>query len=186
MRFNDQGYLDAYAESRRYPRIHDAIWNAAVAELSSLTVLDLCCSTGLLGARLRDNLRCQMVWAEQDADAIARGIGAGAIERGRLWTGTITPETIGSLTGFLIEHGVTGVVARRCLCVISEKCPLYLVRDAFDTAGITEVLLEGQAQDVRAVHPFGSADAQVAALAPNYVLRPTRYGRDVRYLRRAA
>lgn len=182
MRYNDQQYLEQWRASRAFPRIHDAIFDACVQWMPDLPFVDLCGSTGLLGRRIHDVLGLKGCGIDADTDAITRGLQAGVYGddlpiRHQL----ITPDTLPDMSMWLRDHNVQTVVARRCFCVISEKCPLPLVQDLFLDLGVTTIILEGQKRDGRAVHPVGSADQQAEAF-DRFTVRFS--ARDVRVLTR--
>lgn len=186
-RYNDQAYVEAWQSGRRYPTIHNAIFDAAAellpAPAKAGRVLDLGCSTGLLGRRLCDHLGYDVAWTDGDEDALQRGLEAGVIESDHYLRCVLTPESIEAFQGFLVDQGVRTVVARRVLCVYSDRTSPDMLRELFAAAGVERILLEGQRRDRRAVHPFGSADQQVAGMAPTFALRASR-SIDVRFLSR--
>ena len=167
MKFNAQEHLDAYAEGR-FPRIHDAIAEAALLELPPPTesgrVLDLLCSTGLLGARLRSK-GYRVAFAEMDGDARTRGMAAGTYGDDPLWTDKISTFTMDRFLAWLQDHGVTLVVARRCLCELDKVIDLSKFGTALADIGVTQVVLEGQRGGKRPISP---GIAQAEALAPSW------------------
>lgn len=187
MRFNDQAYVEAWKRDRTYPRIHNAIYQACVDRLDGTTVLDLCCSTGLLGRRIADCLALPVVAFDGDTDAVNRGLAAGVFSPPcaiPVLCQRLAPDTMPGFLGFLGEHHVTQVVARRCLCDLSEVVPLPDLAAALHAVGVARIVLEGRKLDSRAVHPVGSADAQAAGLTSHFqdVTPHGRYGKDVRIL----
>jgi predicted TPR repeat methyltransferase len=179
--FARQENIDAWSARREYPRIHDAMFGAFVSRAFPVdgAVLDIGCSTGLLGRRIADT-GTTVVWADGDADATSRGQAAGII--GSLWLGRMNPDTWPDLCQFIRDEGVTLVVARRILCVLSDAVPTDQIADGFADAGVTAVLLEGQKVDGRSVQPNARADEQADYLADRFPRRAD-CGGDVRYCR---
>lgn len=178
MRFNDPFYVEDWVTNGNYPKIHNNIFSIAKERPVSRFV-DLCCSTGLLGRRLVDELGWSGCSIDSDARALERGLEAGVFDSIPVQLMKITPATLGELFAFLSDHEVTTVVARRCLCVLWEVVPLDELQSMFLDVGVDTILLEGRRIDNRAVHPLGSADAQAAAFDR---FKVTRSFKDIRLL----
>ena len=166
-RYDDQIYLDTWKDTGEYPKIHTAVFDAAIDHhpepSTDLTFLDLCCSTGLLGAHLRE-AGFSTVFADGDKKAIDRGIAAGTFSRDPLWFGDVTPGTINHLGQWMAENNVTDVMARRCLCVLSLKVELDVIGNVFADAGAERLTLEGQLISSRATAKNGAGEDQAAGL----------------------
>ena len=184
MRYDDLEYVTDWVEHGRFPKIHDTIFNAAVEHLPDDPLLDLCASTGLLGRRLHDVLNLPACSQDGDDRAVAMGTEHGVYaDDVPVKLLKLTPDSMPELADWMQAHEVATVVARRCLCVLSEAVPFEQTRDLFGDLGIKAVLLEGQTQTSRATHPFGHADRQVEALAPVFKLKWS--SKHVRFLVRA-
>jgi len=184
VRFNGQERLDEWSDHGIFPKIHDYIYEAAMMELplpsAATRVADLCCSTGLLGARMRSS-GYKVAFLEADTDAIVRGRAAGTFAEDPLREGFIDEDTIKDTGSWLSGNEVDIILARRCLCVLSERVPLPVVAEVFAEAGVTAILLEGQKILSTSVHPFGSADAQAEGLSSHYDV-VTRCSQTILYL----
>lgn len=184
-RYNSHAYVQAWQQDRAYPKIHVPITEAAVQYLrpEDGPLLDLGCSTGLLGRHLAD-LGYDVYWADRDDEAIGRGVQFGIIDPDRLRLGVLNPESWDGFVDWVRDRGIRTLVARRVLCVLSQRVPVPMMRDGFVRAGFQRILLEGQRRDVRSTHPFGSADLQVAGMEPDFVMRGHHHI-DVRFLTKA-
>jgi hypothetical protein len=185
-RYDDQEYLDLWVSDGEYPKIHNRMFDGVRQEFpppsKDLVFLDLCCSTGLLGAHLRE-LGYGVAFADGDEQAVVRGKAAGTYGSDPLWFGQITMDTVESLGGFMAESGVTDVAARRCLCVLSNVVPLDVFGRVFADAGAKRLLLEGQVISSRAKQPNGAGKDQAAGLVSSGRWEiVTRVDPDVFYL----
>jgi len=171
LRFDSQEHLDAWLADGTYPKIHDWIFDEGLMELPLPAevgrLADLCCSTGLLGARFRE-AGYDVAFIEGDSKAIERGRAAGTYGDDPLWEGNINEANIAEVGTWMKDTGIDAVVARRCLCVLSEKVALTVVADVFADAGVRCILLEGQKISTTSVHPFGSGESQAEGMSNRY------------------
>ncbi len=157
-RFNSEEYLRAYAMAKRFPAIHDSIFFAA-SRWASGPLGDICSSTGLLGRRFHDLLGLETRALEGSLESVNLGTRYGVYGLDNPATNILVqPSAMGKVAEWL--HGLHTLVARRCLCEISEKVPLVQFAKAVAEAGVKIVALEGRLQSVKSVHPFGHADKQ--------------------------
>lgn len=170
MRFDSPEHVQAWKASGAYPRIHAPIFEAAVTEMlpppeSAGPVLDLCSSTGLMGAHLRQ-LGYEVYWAEPDTKAYQLGLQHGAItSRDRLFTPPIEDRTLAAFAGWVADAGIRWVVARRCFPELSLHMDLTAFVVALADAGVQGIAVEGQKMNARSTHPFGHGETQARVLA---------------------
>lgn len=162
MRFSDEEYLRAWKEEGNYPKIHDTLYTLFASTYQSKTVMDLCSCTGLLGQRIKDVNKINVVSVEGDPAWIARGNKWGTnVPVLELW---ILPETLPRFTQFIEDNEVTGICARRCISEIFGndakgrhlKSPNWEWAETFTkailNAGIKEIWIEGRANQGRSTH----------------------------------
>lgn len=145
-RFDSEQYVKEYQETGKFPAIHDELFNFIAAEANGERFCDLCCSTGLLGQRLKKKMPgCSFVMGvECDHKAIEAGKAAGVTIP--VYEMTVNQENMPNLTELLYHHQVTVLVARRCLPEIfgaDSSWRTFFVSELID-AGITEVFIQGR------------------------------------------
>ena len=185
-RYHSQEYLDIWTATGRYPTIHATMWETCLHMLDRSAendgrILDLFSSTGLLGAHLRA-YGYKVAWSDGDSNALDRGIIAGAIDPEHLFRGRLTMQNWEQFLEWLGQEDIRTIVARRCLDVLFDVIPPDTAQAGFLEVGVDAIVLEGLVVSSRMKHPYGSADSQVAALAPGY--RCWGGARDCRYLAR--
>ncbi|MBN2024949.1 MAG: hypothetical protein JW809_19385 [Pirellulales bacterium] len=161
LRYNSLAHVRAFREGRRWPEIHRPMVEAVLELARGQAVLDLCCSTGLLGERLA-SLGFQAVGVERDVEAIAaaraRGVTVPIVPM------SVEPATLETLTRLIAERQVTVLVARRCFSEIfaarMDWAAVFCRRVA--DAGIRELFLQGRVFSTRSRHPIPHTDAEVA------------------------
>lgn len=168
-RFNDTSYLEQWKKDRTYPSIHSNIFNLISSTVESTSIVDICCSTGLLGQHVSD-LGLDVFGVEYSETSIANAKKYG-IEM-PIYQMHIDRSSINDLCKLISENGATGLLARRCL---SE---LFVARDGesidFDwanifsqkiiKAGIKEVWIEGRADQGRSTHPIPDTETEIKCL----------------------
>lgn len=176
MRFDSPEHLVAWQNTGRFPWIHDAMYAFVAEHVEGSVFLDLCCSTGLMGERIRRRVRgARVVGVESDRRAIAAARSAGItfpILELRLGC-----DTLARFREFVAEHGVQVVLARRC---IPELCggktdgfgPQLVA--ALAGAGVKEVVLQGRVDSTRAVNQYRNVEAEIRLFAAAYKLATRR------------
>ena len=183
-RFNSTDYLQRWRGQGIWPLIHYGMFTAAVLEfprpgVHDGTVLDLCSSTGLLGAHLAE-AGYPVVWADADPVAIALGIDFGAIT-GPRWRHRLVPETLPIFATWLVKHRVRSILARRCLRELADSgIHPATFGAALHAHGVQRLLVEGQKHG-RNRHPLGTVEDQTEALSGHWQVAAA-YGPDIRYL----
>lgn len=166
MRYDSQERLDLWARTGRFPSIHDTLAAFVAARVREPRgFLDLCCSTGLLGQRIKSMFPdAAVVGVDADAGAIGRGTCAGVSVP--LVLAQIEPGTFQRLGAIMREHGVTVVVARRCLSELFANAPGCgdALSSALQAYGAREMFVEGRMRMARASHPYPHIDAELAEL----------------------
>lgn len=165
MRFNAQELLNAWRYRQEWPAIHEDLYAFIQENGTSETYCDLCCSTGLLGQRIRMSGLGDVVGVEMDADAIRRKEAAGILFH--VLQAFIREDNLDVIASFLAEHQVRTVVARRCIPEILDHGswgPALV--EAFKEAGVREWFLQGRVPTSQATHPLFSVEKEIAALGP--------------------
>lgn len=170
MRFDDEGYLQAWSQEGRYPAIHDDLYRfVMVYGAVELHYLDLACSTGLLGQRLRD-AGYKVVGVDRDRKAIELAGRHGVpltIEELEVDAAHPAP-----LVELLEVYGITAIIARRCFPEIigEDLSRAPILAKALHAAGVHEIFIEGRQWSRASRHPLGHISAEVKALEPWYRL----------------
>jgi hypothetical protein len=168
-RYDAVEYLRAFRDAGRFPAIHNELFALILSEGRGAKFLDLCCSTGLLGERLARFYGASFVLGvDSDADALAAAREHGV--RIQLQEMKISPECMGELGAVIHEHGITSVVARRCLPEIMGPWPEYdrVLAITLADAGVREVFIEGRVKTMRAVNRLSDVEKEAQVLASRY------------------
>lgn len=166
-RFNSVAYLEAWKTQHQFPAIHDDIFNA----ISTVpgTVLDLCCSTGLLGQRLIEAGRV-CVGIDGDRAAAVRAMAYGI--KLDIHCVPVSGATFSMVKAIIESHGVEVVAARRCIPELFNRdhrsgrvfaAMLYALN-------VKHIFLEGRVPTDRAVNSLPTVEAEVALFASHYQL----------------
>ena len=178
-RFDSQKYLEAFRARRAYPAIHDELFDLIAAEYrGNGAAIDVCCSTGLLGDRLKRKLGIDAIGWDADADAVERGQAAGvSIE---VTVGRLDESTLAQFLELLSARGVRVLVARRCISELftrntenARKATLnpefaQAFVDGIAETGVNQVFLQGRAESRASVHPIPNVDAEAGFFARRY------------------
>ena len=73
MRFSDKEYLEDWRDNGVFPKIHNDIYTLFGTTWMNDSVCDLCCSTGLLGQRVKEGFGLDVCSIEGDLKWIERG-----------------------------------------------------------------------------------------------------------------
>jgi len=183
VRFNSPQHVDTWRATGLFPRIHDDIFQMALSCLQARSVMDLCCSTGLLAHRVSLALTCKVIGVDADREALAYGHAAGCLP---LYAHLrIRRDTLNDLAALVTGNRVTALLARRCMPELFGD-DLQLAQEFASVmlgAGVNEIVLEGRAQTVNATNALASIHDEIAALAPYY--HPVRRYGAVAYLKAA-
>ena len=172
MRFDSLEYLDQWQREGRYPAIHDEMFAVVTSRVVGRRYLDLCCSTGLLGQRI-----AAKAWAETvvgvDGDNGALQAGKDAGINVPLIHLAITDTTMDQLGDLIRQHGLTVMLARRCLPELSDGDPERAKRLLAITAkaGITEIVVQGRDVSRRTTHVLGSIEREIAVIEPFFAVK---------------
>lgn len=171
-RFDAPEYVQAWeADHTRYPAIHNAMADATTRVTApGERVLDLGCSTGLLGRQMADRGRV-VAALDADARAITIGVGAGVFEGIPVLRARLAPNSVNEVLGWIKTHRPSTVMARRIFPELSDALGLDgLGRFAAALAqqGVSQIILEGRMPSNRMTHPLCTADLEVAALSGSW------------------
>jgi len=164
VRFNSPDLLYAWQRTGQWPRIHNAIADCVIGEAPAGPLLDLCCSFGLLGERLRRQLGIPVVGVERDEAAVKLGQDAGVQMTVEIMP--VNRDTLADLAQFVSGARVKTLVARRALPELFGH-DLELGRDfavAMRDAGVDEVFLEGRRPTPKATNKLASIHDEVALM----------------------
>lgn len=168
MRFNSIEHLQAWQKTRQFPAIHFAIAGVVSAYCKGDRFLDLCCSFGLLGQRIKHESGAFVMGIDADADAIAKGKAAGIDIP--LINMKVLPSTQNDLVQILDVNRINSIVARRALPELFGNDPAFgqdFVNAVAD-AGVKEFVIEGRAATRNATNALSSIDKEVALLSGRY------------------
>jgi hypothetical protein len=177
-RFDSPELVAAWSDAGVYPAIHDAMhqWVRETIGPRDGTVLDLCSSTGLLARRLgRAGYRTVAVTQPGPALTLARD--AGVYDHTPVLGLRIGPSELPVLDGFMREHQVRTVVARRAFPELWDalgETDFRIMAELWVDAGVRNVLLEGRVASARSTHPLATAAAEAEALASAWKVADSR------------
>lgn len=168
-RYDDDSYLEAWQSKREYPKIHKNMYELVTATITSKTVMDLCCSTGLLGQHVAD-FGANVIGVEALQKSIDKAKSFG-IEIPLIQL-NIDNNSIDVLCEIIANNSVTGIIARRCLSelfVTEDKTSIdfkwaNLFTKKIVEAGIKEIWVEGRAEQGRSVHPIPNTETEIVCL----------------------
>lgn len=184
MKYNDPSHIKRYEEEGVFPKIHDHIFSAARrAAVKNKPVLDLGACIGLLSARLIDFKVTNRVLAlEPSQKSLDIAIKKPEISYYNLG---VRKENIQKLFGFMSQHEVGTILARRVFPEIAESQGLGTVRmfgKAAHAAKVQKIILEGRKQSARTTAALSNADLEVECFKPYY--KVIESFKDVRVLER--
>ncbi len=172
-RFDAPEYVAAFLESGAFPRIHDAITAAVLAEVDPAdgAVLDLGSSTGLLTRRLAGH-GYRMAAAQEGGDALIRGAAADLYRGVPVFSERVTPASLSAFLEFVETCGVTTIVARRVFPELHDALgdSFALLPLGLKVAGVRTIVHEARAVSTRTRHPLGTPGLERAALEPTWAL----------------
>lgn len=167
-RFDAPLHVERWQNTGQYPTIHNAMAEVVTAHTApGEHVLDLGCSTGLLGRQMADRGR---VVSSLDADhrAIMLGVDAGVFEGMRYFNTRVTPQTVREVIWWIADQHPTTVMARRVFPELHDALGTLGLEDfaaALKRLGVQQIILEGRMPSNRMTHPLCTADREVEALA---------------------
>lgn len=186
-RYNDVVHLKRWSTGGGHPRIHDDIYNLIMQTIEAEALIDMCCAIGLLGTHVQESLGATVIGVEADKTNRERAATYGVpIPMVPLF---IDRSTIGTFADLIREHSVTGILARRCISELFGNTPdkkvdwewTKIFSGAIADAGVTEIWIEGRADQGRSVHPVPDTATEVACLESRFEVAE-RY-RNCAYLR---
>ena len=184
MRFNAAEYVEQWKENGKYPAIHNAIFSAINVHGHGGKMLDLCCSTGLLGKRIAKLGNYSVIGVESDKRAIelAQKLGNDL----PIYEFKINRPNLEAFMDILKNENVTAIAARRCIPeLFGEDVPLGMTFvEGIYEHGVQEVFLEGRVKTKNATNVFNSIEKEIELFVLCYDL-VTQNG-NVAYLRRKA
>lgn len=169
MRYDSAEHLKAWQADGTFPKIHEAIANVALTELTGRRVLDLGCSYGLLGARLRKwGVATEAVGIDVDENVIAAAQAAGVpvgFNHLRLERASF-PEALAIVKA---QH-LDVVIARRIMPELFGKDleAGKLFAHLLARAGVKEMIIEGRINTLSATNPLKSIDQEVEMVSVAY------------------
>lgn len=172
-RFDSQEYLDDWKLAGRWPSIHDEIAGLVARTVGSVlnvhVVCDVCCSSGLLAARIQSLTGVTAIGVDVDRRALAAGRDAGVPVE--LFELALAPATLPTFGALLTEHRVNGLVMRRCLPELFGSSGvldvpfLQAFSDTAVTAGVGRLWVQGRVPSSKATNALPRLEDEVAALA---------------------
>ena len=163
MRYNSVERLEKWCMEGMYPSIHDRIFEMIDGRIKGQTVLDLCCSTGLLGQRIQDELNKTVFGVDADKKAFENAASYGVdVNRTQM---RIDASNFDPLIKFIADRGIDVLVARRCLSEVFyshiDQGPVFAKR-LLDETKVREIFIQGRREQPNATHPIPSCDAEVS------------------------
>ena len=169
-RFDSIDYLRDFQARGRFPAVHDELFGMVTECTRQTRVLDLCCSTGLLGERLRRTGDFETVLGvECDRRAIEAARSHGVVMP--ITELVIQIDTLPRLGHLIRQPAIGSVVARRCLPELLGDDPAMDRRfaDTLAEAGVAELFIEGRIVSERATNRLRSIDREIEAVSSRFV-----------------
>jgi hypothetical protein len=178
-KFNSPDYLYQWKDRGLYPAIHDNMTYAAQEFLEGPSVLDLCCSFGLLGERIKSvcpkiksviGIDCETPTLEA-----ARTAGISI----PLYDLMVLPDTVHQLMELIVIHKITTIVARRALPELFSSNLDFgrTTVERWHKLGVKELLIEGRIQSRRTSNALGGVEMEIDLLKHHY--QPVADGRFI-------
>lgn len=172
MRFDSDCYLEDFRVFGRYPKIHDALFSVVATELwRNNNVLDLCCSTGLMGERLRGIISGGVYGIEADLSAVNKARESGISFE--ILNIKVEPATLGEVVGFIDMCSIGAVVARRCFPELFSHDFNFGREFArrMASSGVRQLFIQGRNESCRSKNPLGSLKSEIELVSDSYALR---------------
>jgi hypothetical protein len=174
MRYNDPSHFARWKTDGTFPKIHDALAALMDKHLpradpdTPTRFLDLCCSIGLLGQRIRETRPGSTVVGVEGLRASIEQARAAGITYPILHL-MVTRESLPLFAGYVGQHRVEVIVARRCLCEIFGKDQSWarLFLATVKARGVRYLSVQGMAPAANSVHPLPSIAEEVALFGPD-------------------
>ncbi len=182
MRYNSIEHLVRWESTGKYPIIHNKLYKIIERNLRGESVLDLCCSTGLLGQRISSLLGVKTVGIDADITAIenARSYGVDV----DIQVLKINPINLDPIMEVISNYKITALVARRCMPELFSANILtaHNFSSHLASADVEEIFLQGRVRTKAATNLLPTLDAEIKLFLKEYDL-VERIG-DVAYMRK--
>ena len=184
MKYNDPEHIRLYEISGHYPKIHDQIFSAILrAAIKDKPVMDLGACIGLLSARMIDRGITKQVYAfEPSKKNLELAVKKSDVKYFQMG---VRKENINILYGFMAQHDISTIVARRVFPEVAATEGIETVKafaKASYAAHVDRIILEGRKQTKKATAALKNADLEAECFAPFY--RVIESYNDVRVLER--
>jgi predicted RNA methylase len=166
--YDGQDLLDAFKLTGVFPKIHQAIFKTVAERVVYGGVVDLCCSTGLLGEQIRSKLSAHVVGIEADTEAILRGVAAGV--KIPIMSAKIDPPKLDVIAEWLRAQGIKTVIARRCFPELfgGRKDFGHAFVAKIAEIGIGEIVLQGRVVTRNATNELSSLAKEIQLCESHY------------------
>jgi len=181
MRFNAPQYLDDWKQGK-YPSIHKIMFNAVKLYCKSENVLDLCCSTGLLGTQIKEKLNKNVFGIESNATSIALARQYGIpipIQNMK-----VVPDSLETFVEYCKVFKIDTIVARRCIPELFGEDYHFGLEfvAAMKAINVKEVFLEGRVKTANATNIFNSIDHEIDLFTTYDMYKVTQQLGNIGYL----
>jgi len=161
MRFNSIERLEQWKENQ-YPTIHDKIFDLIEEHMIGNSACDLCCSTGLLGQRIKTELNKNAIGIDVDKEALtnAKNFGINI----PLFLCDIDADNPKPFMTILEEQGIDTLIARRCISEIFFKKISSGVSFAkrLKETNVQQIFFQGRQVRANSNHPLKSVNEEIA------------------------
>lgn len=181
MRFNSTEYLEKWEKTGQYPKIHNDIAFLFEQYSKGNRVLDLCCSSGLLGERLHRKLGVHAVGIDGDRIAIEKALKFGVSMQ--IHHLKIKRQSLKDVVQIIENDRLNTIIARRCVPeLFADDIEFgYEFAHQMKNIGIKEIFLEGRAKTKSSNNKLNSLNKEVAVFSEYYKLVKTH--KNTAYLR---
>lgn len=145
-RFDDQTLLECFKRGRSFPKIHAPLFSFIMEHEEGSVALDLCCSTGLLGQRLRERRHrfSHVFGVEGNSEAIDRAERAGVTMP--ITQMIVNEDTLDDFLALLLRNRCDTIIARRCLPELFGDCISFgqTFMRSINDVGVQWLFIEGR------------------------------------------
>lgn len=181
MRFNAPEYLEDW-KNGKYPSIHKIMFNAVKLYGQGNRVLDLCCSTGLLGTQIKERLNKTVMGVESSPTSVDLA------KQYRIpipiQQMKISRDTLEPFITFCNLYNIDTIIARRCIPELFGE-DYHFGLDfvaAVRAMGVKEIFLEGRVKTATATNIFNSIDHEIDLFTAYDMYKVTKRLGNIGYL----
>ena len=169
VRYNSLEHLKKWKQTKQYPQIHNKIYTLVENYLTGNSVLDLCCSTGLLGHRVKHHLGIEAIGLDADHKAI---VASQEHHNLKIIPYKIEPQNMSGLFAIISQYKIDTLIARRCIPEIFGENILagHYFSAMLAKANVKQIFLQGRVLTKNSTHPLKSVACEVDLFKKDYLV----------------